>query len=211
MGMVLDLTKGAQSHPSEEILEEYLFLRLPETLAAPIEEHLLVCQDCQDKAVATAQFISAIKDMGRQPAADLRPRPGWLSGFAANKTSLVPVLILAVVAILAVRKHAQEPVTAVPVTLSSLRGAEALSPAPAGKPLKLHIQSPDLAQDLANGREYRVEVVDDTGDAVWKGAVTKTDGKLMAMMLKPLQKGVYWVRLYGTGSEPLREFGLSAK
>jgi len=54
-------------------------------------------------------------------------------------------------------------------------------------------------------------VVDAAGSPVWEGAVSEVGGKLTATMSKPLRSGVYWVRLYGTKSELLREFGLSAK
>jgi hypothetical protein len=54
-------------------------------------------------------------------------------------------------------------------------------------------------------------VVDAAGYPVWNGGVTGRDGKLVATIPKPLASGVYWVRLYGTDSDLLREFGISAK
>ena len=93
------------------------------------------------------------------------------------------------------------------MSLSSLRGPSPLAAAPAGKPLLLTMESHDLA--IKSG--YRVEVVDASGEAVWKGPVTVTGEELVASMPNPLGEGVYWVRLYGNGSELLREFGISAK
>jgi anti-sigma factor RsiW len=211
MGISVDPTKNFPSHPSEEILEEYVFHRLPEPLTAQIEEHLLICPDCQDAVAETDRFVSALK--AAAPALG-QVRPGWrkvleaLPRVSISKTSLVPVVALLVLAVLAVRRQAQAPPTEpVAVSLSSLRGSGALSPAPAGKPLELRIEAPDLIA----GNQYRVEVVDSAGSFVWKGAVTQRDGKLAVSMPKVLGNGVYWVRLYGADSELLREFGLSAK
>jgi hypothetical protein len=64
---------------------------------------------------------------------------------------------------------------------------------------------------LAPTNEYSVDVVDASGSSVWKGVVSDVDGKLVTTLPRPLVRGVYWVRLYGSNSELLREFGLSAK
>jgi hypothetical protein len=220
MGIVLDPIKCFPLHPTEEILEEYVFDRLPEDRAAQVEEHLLICQSCQDAVAETDRFVSALKATVGHPdivhfrvPAIGRVRRGWrnvldgLPRFATNRTGLVPILLVAILALLVVREQREEPATPVAVTLTSVRGLNPLSLAPARKPLLLSIDAPDLTP----GREYRVELVDATGRAVWKGAVTETDGKLVATMSKPLRKGVYWARLYGTGSELLREFGISSK
>lgn len=202
MGIVLDPTKFFVLHPSEEILEEYALHRLPETLAASVEEHLLVCHSCQDAVAENDQFVAAL-----QGAASLPPRRRGVLSNLTNRTSLAPIAALVVLALVAVWKYPQEVSAPVAVSLSSLRGLSPLAPAPAGKPLRLNIDLPDLAP----GRAYRVEVVDAAGSPVWKGAVSDSNGKLVATIPRPLGKGVYWVRLYGADSELLREFGMSAK
>jgi hypothetical protein len=221
MGIQLDLTKSSPTHPTEEILEEYVLLRLPEALAAPLEEHLLLCHSCQDALAETDRFVSDLKIAGKRPNLAHHPAPaasqvrsGWwdiLNALPrlATKTSLV--LALAIMVLLVVRQNAPGPIAPVAVSLSALRGMDPLSPAPAGKPLQLNIQSPDLAPDRALPKAYHVELVDAAGGAIWKGSVTEADGKLVATMSKSLRKGVYWVRLYGPDSELLREFGLLAK
>ena len=200
MGIPLDLNRSFPSHPSDEILEEYVLHHLPETLVAQVEAHLLICQSCQDTITETDQFVAAFRAARVQPAPAM-VRPGWLD------MHLVAVLALVILAIVVVWNHPQDASTPVAVSLSSLRGTNPLSPAPAGKALQFSIDAPDLL----SGREYGVEVVDATGGPVWKGALSEIDGKLVATMSKPLVRGVYWVRLYGANSEPLREFGLSAK
>jgi hypothetical protein len=47
-----------KSHPSEDLLEEYVFGRLSEEQLAPLEEHLLVCSTCQ-------RAVSEIDDLRR--------------------------------------------------------------------------------------------------------------------------------------------------
>ena len=207
MGIPLDPNRPLPLHPSDEILEDYALGRLPEALAAPVEEHLLICHRCQDLVAATDEFAAALKVATRQPA------PRWsvlshLPRFSAGSMALAPALILSLVAFLAVRNHAaQEPSAPVAVNLSSMRGLSPLTPAPAGKPLRLSIGLPDLA----SREDYRVELVDAAGSLVWNGAVSVVDGKLVATMPQPLANGVYWIRLYGQHAELLREFGLSAK
>lgn len=119
----------------------------------------------------------------------------------------MPVVALVLLALVVVWQHPQKTFPPVAVRLSSMRGPDALSPAPAEKPLDLNIEAPDLAP----GKEYSIEVVDAVGRPFWRGAVSEVDGKLTARMSKPLRKSVYWVRLYGADSVLLREFGLSAK
>jgi len=205
MGIVLDPTKFFLPHPNEDILEEYVRHRLPEPLAAQVEEHLLICPLCQDAITETDQFVAALKAAASQPA-PASARPGWLDA----RTSLAPILALVILALVVVwnyPNYPQDVSTPVAVSLSSLRGTDPLSPAPAGKPLQLSINLPDQV----SGSKYSVEVVDAAGGPVWKGAVSEIDGKLVATMSKPLVGGVYWVRLYGANSGLLREFGLSAK
>jgi hypothetical protein len=214
MGIVLDPTKCFPAHPPEEILEEYIFHRLPEVFAAQIEEHLLLCPRCQDTVAETDRLISALKVAARHPVPDVAPaRSSWRLPTPNARVVAVfaAVAIVAILAVLPVWKHPVAPPAQAEVSLSSLRGLEPLSQAPAGKPLELRLDAPDLASDPAARSQYRVEVVDASGGLVWKGPVTETGGKLVAHVPKPLGTGVYWVRLYGAGSELLREFGISVK
>jgi hypothetical protein len=203
-GNSVDLTKSFPPHPSEDILEEYVFGRLPEALTAQVEEHLLICHSCQDAVEQTDKFISSMKVAERHPV----PVAGLLdSGWrrAAPGASVTAVLAVAIVVGLAVWKPSVGSFPGpVDVSLSSLRGFNALSQAPAGRSLQLGIDAPGLTP----GKQYRVEVVDATGREVWKGPVAEANNELVAAMTTPLNAGVYWVRLYGGDSELLREFGM---
>ncbi len=210
MGILVDPNKYFPSHPSEDILEEYALNRLPETLAAPVEEHLLLCYSCQDAVAETDEFVADLKIAANLGAPKPASQPGlWVSALPnlTHRMSLAPMVALFILALVVVWKQPQETSAPVAVSLSSLRGLSALAPAPAGKPLRLIIVLPDLVSAV----QYRAEVVDTAGSPVWEGAVSEVDGKLTATMSKPISHGVYWVRLYGTDSELLREFGMSVK
>src|SRR5579862_193374 len=157
MGILVDPTKHFPSHPSEEVLEEYVFRRLPETLAGPVEEHLLVCHGCQDAVAETDDFVAALKVVANPWAPKPASQPGsWVSALRnlAHRTSLAPMVALVTLALVAVWKQPPETSALVAVSLSSLRGLSALAPAPAGKPLRLNIDVPDL---VSPGK-YRIEV-----------------------------------------------------
>ena len=62
----------------------------------------------------------------------------------ANRTNLAPMVALVILALVMVWKPPQETSAPVAVSLSSLRGLSPLAPAPAGKPLRLSIDLPDL-------------------------------------------------------------------
>lgn len=203
MGIPLDSNRRFAAHPSDEILEEYVFHRLPEALATQVEEHLLICTTCQDAVVATDQFIAALKVSAGQPPPPETIRSGWRDA----RLSLVPIFALVILVLMVPGKHPQEDSTPVAVTLSSVRGTGLLAPAPAQKPLQLNIEAPDFAP----GNGYKVEVADAAGRMVWTGAARDTGGKLAASMPKSLSPGVYWVRLYDADSDLLREFGIAVK
>jgi len=202
MGIVLDPTKCFLAHPNEEILEEYVFHRLPDALTAQVEEHLLLCESCRSTVAGTDSFVAAMKIAANQPA----HWRGFLPSLA-NRTQVAALVALAVLALVAIWPHPPEPSAPVPVSLSSLRGTSPLAPAPTGKSLRISIDQPDL---VPTGK-YRVRVVDAAGVTIWKGPVLDIEGKLVAILPQPLAKGVYWVRLYGADSELLREFGMSAQ
>ena len=49
------------NHPSEEILEQYLFGSLPEHELEGVEEHLLVCHSCIASAEQLLAFVQSLR------------------------------------------------------------------------------------------------------------------------------------------------------
>lgn len=48
-------------HISDEWLERYSMCTLDQSQVPWVEEHLLVCQDCQDRLINTEAFIIALR------------------------------------------------------------------------------------------------------------------------------------------------------
>ena len=205
----MDLTKRFPAHPSEDILEEYVFRRLPEPLARHVEEHLLICPACQQTVEKTDELIALLKSAAAHPAELAHAGGVWNTAQESARRMLVPnagwaaALAMICLAILVFWRQPEE-VPLAPVTLSSFRGSEPVSMAPAGKQLRLAIEAPDLPAC----RNYHVELVRATGERAWEGPAAENSGKLSAKVSKPLQIGLYWVRLYAADGELLREFGL---
>ncbi|HXP86890.1 MAG TPA: hypothetical protein VN841_19330 [Bryobacteraceae bacterium] len=76
--------------------------------------------------------------------------------------------------------------------------------APAGRPLALAIEVPDIAPC----GQCRVDMVNESGRTAWSGLAAITDGRLVITAPVELSSGLYWVRLYTGGADPAREFGL---
>ena len=53
-------------HPLEDEFEEYAFDRLSEERCAQFEEHLLVCERCQDQLAQTDEYILLMKQTAAQ-------------------------------------------------------------------------------------------------------------------------------------------------
>ncbi len=56
---------------SEDLLAQYAIERLPEAEAAAMEEHLLICVECQDRLQLTDDFIEVLRAVRRGEADDL--------------------------------------------------------------------------------------------------------------------------------------------
>ncbi len=207
----MDLDQRPSSHPTEEILEEFALDRLPEALAAVVEEHLLICHECQDSVAEINRFVSSL----RACAAELHPRQTrWRDAVCAlprlvmTKTNSATAVALAVL-VLAILQPSPPPGTPpAGVSLSSMRGSDLLSQAPAGKPLRLSMEAPGIPPGRG---PFQVQIVDAAGNTIWKGTAAPVGDKITALPPKPLVRGVYWVRLYAGNSELLQEFGLAAK
>jgi anti-sigma factor RsiW len=48
-------------HVSEELLDQYALNKLSEAEAAAVEEHILICPNCQDRLTLTDDVIEALR------------------------------------------------------------------------------------------------------------------------------------------------------
>ncbi len=210
------------THPPEETLEEYCFNRLPEEGTAAIEEHLLLCEICQHTLEDLDEYISLMKATTAEYKLDAAPKTStgriwnrvreawaipWNPGWAVALGLLVVGAVLSWAMISIMARRIEPPQLSASVMLAAVRGGEnfTMNQAPAGRPLDLAV---DLA-DLPPSDTYRLEVVSTQGQSVWNAAPEpSSNGKLSARIAKGLSPGIYWVRLYSTQGELLREFGL---
>ena len=51
----------ATSHITGDDLELYAMERLPESVAAPVEEHLLLCEECQARLADFDAYVRAMR------------------------------------------------------------------------------------------------------------------------------------------------------
>jgi len=162
-----------QGHPTTEAFEEYAFKRLSEADTEILEEHLLVCPECQTSLAEVDEYILLMKratagiKRGREP--DLTPvRLGLGELIAASLLRKGPQRSLTyAIALIAVGASiffltasrplvwASHPGTeagaAVSVELLALRGGEpAANHAPSGRPLDLIIDLTGI-EDLTGG------------------------------------------------------------
>jgi hypothetical protein len=189
-------------HPPEDAFEDYAFDRLSPEDTSDFEEHLLVCEKCQQTLAETDDYVRLMKSataayVAEQPV----PREStrlWGHGLRWNAVGALFILLTCLTAVLSLRTPHESPK---PVVLEAYRtgGIAAATRCPAGKPLELKISLADV-QPAAG---YRVEVVDASGNRIWFGGTP-------ALLTKGLAPGKYWVRLSTDAGVPLREFGLIA-
>jgi hypothetical protein len=201
-------------HPSEEVLEEYSFGRIPEPALAALEEHLLICPVCQSQLLAVDDYKALMKsgivrfERVREASVAHSPRfwfprlPGGINVFLA-----AAVLLVVSTTVIAWRMYltAAAVSPAATVRLIALRGdeADASASAPANRPLNLVIDRTDLPSSLS----YRLEIVSSSGRQIWSGIARVADEAISAEAAARFESGVYWVRLY-SGDRLLREFRL---
>jgi hypothetical protein len=231
--MSSDARPSVLVHATEELLEEYSFGRIGEPQLGWLEEHLLICPQCQLELDGIEEYKVFIKaglasfENDRRAAAvalDSPTGPGSMNrlasglrralslhfawpGMLASKNLLAAACLVALGGAMFAWRM-QSPVAmapAVSVKLVALRGGEDIARAPSGRPLDLVFDRTDLPADLS----YRAEVVNSLGRQMWSGSVRIADQNLSIRVDRPLSAGAYWVRLASSAGPLLREFGLN--
>lgn len=193
-------------HLKPQQLEAYAMGRLADDEIAPFEEHLLICETCQQALTAEDQYLLAMRTALQLPELEkVHSKRGWAAwlGFSWRGFAFAGALAMVILAGYSLRSWI--PRAPVAVTLASFRGAEspdALASAPAGAPLELGIRSVDATSDC------RIEIVSELGEPAWQGGLVSAESGLHAYLADGLHSGQYWVRLYAPDSRLLQEFGL---
>jgi hypothetical protein len=232
--MSTDARPSVLVHATEELLEEYTFGRICEPQLGWLEEHLLICPQCQseledieeykvfmkaglasfesERLAATGPVVSPARaDSTVRSRSSVREALSlyFVRPEISVTRSLLAAAVLLVLAGTVVTWWMQSPSVAMaplaPIKLIALRGGEGdVARAPAGRPLELVFGWTDLAAD----HFYRAEVVNSSGRQMWSGNVRIADQSLSIRVDGPLRAGAYWVRLYTSTGQLLREFGL---
>ena len=204
-------------HIGEEVLELYALGRLAEPETERLEEHLLLCELCQEELAKVDDFVRAFRIAA--PAVEAaseqslsRSARRWLermrdgigaAGYAA------PALATAALALVVMVPGAKESAVS-SVDLRSERGDSGIVAVSAGKRLHLTMDM----RGLPEGASYRVELADSSGAVEWSGPAALAPKGLTVTTAKAVVAGRHWVRVYATsdGAEALvREFGVNAR
>jgi hypothetical protein len=197
-------------HVPEETLEKFAMGKLPESEAAPLEEHLLTCHACQDRLEHIDTFIHAAKTATAKLKLQHEPSLGErLRAFVSVPHRGVLAMGLAAVCVALIVVPSRTPDTQ-SVELSASRGPDIGAPQiKGGSPVTLSL---DLTEVPASP-VYTVELVNSSGSLIWEGKIEPSGNRLTAAVPEQLSSGRYWVRLYGNSlkTDLLREYPLSVK
>jgi hypothetical protein len=232
MRISFELLPKAPAHPTEDLLEEYSFGRVDEPALADLEEHLLICVSCQIRLEEVDEYKALMKsatsiweqnpeafragsvsEFGNSEFRNSRKFAiSWIPGARVLLPSvLVAAILIAVLVSRDIPWRWRLAAPATRVTLTAMRGggsnggsADGLAQAPSGNPL-------DLAIDGANlppARGYHLNVVNQSGHEIWSGPAIVNGTQLSAHIAAGPRSGVYWIRLYSSSGDFLREFGM---
>lgn len=208
------------NHLDEDKLEAYVMGRLPDTDIDSLEDHLLLCEQCQRRTKelelewkAKRLAMSRIREEEGVLAA--RPKRLWsgLSRFMLAKPAwaLGAVAVAIAAGLLLVPASQDGPITYRAIELSAMRGSDGESIASqSNERLRLRL---DLTE-LEKLPVYLVAVVDAGGNLVWETSqATQRQDKLQVDVARRLPPGTYWVRLLdpAPGRRLLREYPLPMK
>jgi hypothetical protein len=203
------MQRDTNGHASDERLEQYALGSLEEPLLGEIEEHLLLCSQCQEHLKAIDAYRAAMRSAaaGLESEEESRKRFWTRVSAALTMRRLGWIFALGAVAVigLSLRVWMSPPESSRPLALllETTRGSE-VRHAPARRPLELNLDTKALAVYLT----YQVETVDEMGKVQAQFPVQASEGKVRASLANGLRPGNYFIRLYSPSHELLREYGL---
>jgi hypothetical protein len=191
-------------HGTDDQFEGYLLGRMSDLEIPVFEEHLILCSVCRERLDSTEHFVLGIREAletvpansasrGSDWFAWLR-RPAFLTSFAVAALAAVAALVIGVPS----GRTKFAPVAT--LQLTTLRGDIPVS-APA-RELDL-----TLSDAPRQGGPFRVEVVDATGQSLWKGVSGTGPAGVQVKALQRFGPGQYFVRLYAASGQLLHEYG----
>jgi hypothetical protein len=191
-------TARKRAHLDDSQIEAYCLGNVPEPELTELEEHLLICESCQQRVTEGDAYVRSMQNASsRFRAEEQKPRKAWAA------SGLIPVLGVALALAgfgVFLRMNQSSAGPRIPVALEATRGAGVLAQAPAGRLLLLN---PGL-DGLPALAGYRLEMVDRNGKRVFQGDLIPGKG-----VETPAEaSGIYFVRLYTPPGTLLREYAL---
>ncbi len=198
-------------HPNEDVLEMYAMGNTSEAETEAIEEHILICENCQNLLEDTETYVvsmrNALREASQEPAKESFSVSAWMANLFSTPTpiwiaSAVTVLLLAFFVQTRNPGSYDAPVA---VALSATRG-ESFSVRADG-PLALDLD----ARGLASGSNYQVQLVNGTGKQVWEqNPVSVNNGHIQVNVAKRFSAGQYFVRIMSNNAIS-REYSLEIR
>lgn len=202
---------SSTGHPLEGVLEQYAMGRLNGPAVESLEEHILVCESCQDRLDFTETYIRGMKS-AMESAERKTAESRWRSRFG-DWFAMPPVwagvgaaaAILAIAGIFGSQYFAR---SGAPVALALTANRGETASVPAKGPLDLTLD----ARDLPSGPNNRVQIVNANGLAMWETqAAVIQGGSVQVRVDKRLERGQYFVRLFAAGPSTPREYALQLR
>jgi hypothetical protein len=193
-------------HIADELLAEYAMGRLPTREVPALFEHLMACAECHERYEVELTFKESLREAMARTAVAVEPgrKRNWLDVFALPKTAWATAAAFALaVTFLPVLWQRSGPVQV--LELTAVRGAaddEAI--ARTGNAVTLHLAKAGIEPRTP----VTVQIADDSGREVWRGAATQTSSNWQVQPEKPFRAGRYWVRVLDPSQPdpPLREY-----
>jgi hypothetical protein len=201
----MTLVMEQNEHLGEDQLESYSIGNLAEPDAVCLEEHVLICETCQDRLAGSDSRVRAIRRAALKRIQV--PERGWAAWSLTRLAPVLAALVLIVASGVALRFSRQSAVAPLAVALEATRGPAVSARVPALRPLLLE---PGL-EGLRPLDRYHLEIVDRVGNEVWRADCAPVPGRTSTVFMPGLSPGAYFVRLYDDSRTLLREFAVEAR
>ncbi len=192
------------THPDENVLEMYCMEKLEGLQLESFEEHLLICEECQDRVTEVDRFLIAMKAALKHPVKETlweRWNPAKMFQMPVPVWATAAVALAGVAGVFVAHNLNTQPAP-LALALTATRGGS-VAVAKAAGPLDLDLD----ARDLASSGSYRVQLVNGEGTEVWSTSSNVHDGHVHALVQQRLSPGQYYVRI-ADPSGARREFSL---
>jgi predicted anti-sigma-YlaC factor YlaD len=198
-------SESALRHIPEDTLEQYCMGHLSESEVEPVEEHLLMCNLCQDAYAETADFLIVVRSATEQLQTEPQPQAWWQRWWQSATTLPKPVWAMAACAlalfVILPNRNAGPTV----VDLQTMRGPESAVQVPANATLELRLALPEAGA----AEPLQLRLADAAGAVIHTGSANLKEGHAEARV-EGLKPGSYWARLY-SNEELVQEYAINVR